>query len=333
MQIFFRNLSGQSVCAQLVDAFTLNDFLNTASNVLGHRNRDETLRFRYTVSGKPLDVEHEKEFDKQKRYVTEGCNIFTLGRLLGGWTLPDTLQAIAELQLRDELEKVATCSADCSICLDTSMDCIRTCCVWVCREDLERWLLDKQFKVSCTVCSKAIELKDIFKTPEYIATLQALEDEKQLLRNMDCQRCCSCNALMHNETMFARQTCVQCCRVFCFFCNRNWNTATMLDRRNSCGKECVYETMISFRLIPFHYNAHIKIPSERTCPRCFNFGAYDGKCKYHTCTSCQLTFCFLCLEEESECKRKYKSSYDKVCVQTPATQDYNMFPRLMPLKT
>ncbi|KAK3822207.1 MAG: hypothetical protein JOS17DRAFT_754117 [Linnemannia elongata] len=329
MQIFFLNISGRSVCAELVDEFTLNDFLDTAGKVLGHHDRDETLRFRYTVGSTPLNVMHEKEFDEKKGHITEGCNIFTLGRLLGGWALPDALQEIAEQQLQDELEKVATCSAECSICLDTATNCIRTCCVWICREDFERWLLEKQFKVSCTVCSEAIKLGDIFKTPEYIATLQALEDEKQLLRNMDCQRCLRCSALMHNETMYTRQTCVQCRRVFCFFCNRDWNAATMLDRQNSCGKGCRYETMISFRLIPFHYNANIKIPSERTCPRCFNFGAYDGKCKYHTCTVCQLTFCFLCLEEESECKRKYKSSYDKVCVRTPASQDYSMFPRLL----
>ncbi|KAF9123360.1 hypothetical protein BGX30_001489, partial [Mortierella sp. GBA39] len=262
MQIFFLNLNGRSVCAQLVDAFTLKDFLDTAGKVLGHRSRDETLNFRYTVSTKPLNVMNEKEFDKQKDYITEGCNIFTLGRLLGGWALSDTLQQIAEQQLQDELGKVATCSAECSICLDTAVDCIRACCTWVCREDLERWLRDKKFKVSCTVCSEAIKLKDIFKTPEYIATLRAMEDEEKLLRNMDCGRCHDCGALMLNETMFARQTCVQCCRVFCFFCNRNWNAATMSDRQNSCGKECLYETMISFRLIPFHYNANMKIPSE-----------------------------------------------------------------------
>ncbi|KAK3834033.1 MAG: hypothetical protein J3R72DRAFT_526988 [Linnemannia gamsii] len=322
MQVFFRNLSGQTVCAELVHAFTLHDFLETAGKILGFRNHDETLAFRYTVGGKSLNVMNEDEFERQKQHISKGCVIMTLGRLLGGWPLQETLQTIAEQQLQRELEKVATSSTNCAICLDTAMDCIRACCIWVCREDLSRWLLDKQFKVSCTVCSKAIKLGDIFKTSEYIGTLQALEDEKTLLRNMDCQRCLHCSALMHNETMYTRQTCVKCHRAFCFFCNRSWNNATMLDRQNTCGKECVYQAMLTFQLVPFHYNADIKIPSARTCPRCFNFGAYDGKCKYHTCTVCNLTFCFLCLEEESECKRKHQSSYDRVCVRPPVLQDY-----------
>ncbi|KAG0033703.1 hypothetical protein BGZ82_006013 [Podila clonocystis] len=324
-----RLLKRQTVTAQLLDTFTLSDFVKTAGKVLGFLNRDETLSFRYTVGSKPLNVMNAEEFERQKQFITEGCIIFTLGRLLGGRTLPDMLQVIAEQQLQDELEKVATCSTECSICLDTATDCLRACCAWICREDFGRWLLEKQFKVSCMVCSKAIILRDIFKTPEYIATLRALDDEKQLLRNMDCQRCLDCSALMHNETMYSCQTCVKCHREFCFFCNRNWNAATMLDQQNTCGKECIYETMLTFRLIPFHYNATMKIPSERTCPRCFNFGAYDGKCKYHTCEVCKLTFCFLCLEEERECRRKYTSSYDRVCVRTPISQDYSMFPRLI----
>jgi hypothetical protein len=73
----------------------------------------------------------------------------------------------------------------------------------------------------------------------------------------------------------------------------------------------------------------MKIPNRRVCPKCFNFGAYDEKCKYHTCTKCKYTFCFLCLEEADECKRKYKSSYSHRCVLQPATQSYSMFPRLM----
>lgn len=330
MQVFFRTIQGRTVTAEILVTFTLDDFIRIAGQVLGFRNRDETLSFRYTVGCKALNVTNAEEFGKQKQYITEGCIIFTLGRLLGGWA-PDTLQAIVEQQLQDELAKVATRSIDCAICLDTATDCLRACCVWVCREDFERWLLEKEFKVSCLVCSKAIMLRDIFKTPEFIVTLRALDDEKQLLRNMDCQRCLDCSALMHNETMYARQTCVMCHRVFCFFCNRDWNAATMLDHQNTCGKGCVYETMLTFRLIPFHYNTDMKIPSERTCPRCFNFGAYDRKCKYHTCAVCKHTFCFLCLQEENKCKIKYRSSYDHVCVRTPVSQDYNMFPRLISL--
>ncbi|KAF9079791.1 hypothetical protein BGX23_003217, partial [Mortierella sp. AD031] len=32
---------------------------------------------------------------------------------------------------------------------------------------------------------------------------------------------------------------------------------------------------------------HVHKDSESAhMPQCFNFGAYDGKCKYHTCTVC-----------------------------------------------
>ncbi|KAF9122331.1 hypothetical protein BGW39_009808 [Mortierella sp. 14UC] len=285
MQIFFRTINGRTVPFELLDTFTLDDFVHAAGKVSGFLSRDETLSFRYTSGSKPLNVANADEFERQKQYITEGCNIFVMGRLLGGRTLPETLQAIAELELKDELDKVVTRPADCMICLDSQTDCIRVCCVWVCKEDFRRWLLEKDFKVSCTLCSKPVSLKDIFKTPEYIATLRALEDEKQLLRNIDCQRCLDCGALLHNETMTSCQTCVECHRVFCFFCNRKWNAATMVDRKNTCGKGCVYETMLTFELIPFHYDKTMKIPSRRTCPKCFNFGAYDNKCKYHTCAA------------------------------------------------
>ncbi|CAO3568848.1 unnamed protein product [Mortierella alpina] len=331
MQIFFQTFDGHNKCTQLPNTFTLDEFVNTAGKVLGFINRDETLSFRYTVGSKALNVNNAQEFDRQKQYITNDCNIFVLGRLLGGWTLPDTLQTIAEQQLKAELGKVATRLAECSICLDTEMDCIRVCCVWMCREDFTRWLLEKQFKMSCTVCSKAIMPRDIFKTPEYIATVRALEDEKQLLENMDCQRCLACCALMHNETMFSRQKCAKCRRDFCFFCNRKWNVATMIDQQYTCGKECVYLTKITFQLVPFHHKKDMKIPSQRTCPRCFNFGSYDGKCKYHTCTVCKFTFCFLCLKEQEVCKKVYNSRYDHVCVRTPVSQRYSMFPRLMSL--
>lgn len=329
MQVFFRTVSGRTVPVQLLEAFTLDDFVEAASRASGFRSRDETLSFRYTSGSKPLNVNNAEEFARQSQYINDGSNIFVMGRLLGGGTLPDTLQAIVEQELDGELEKVVTRSTDCTICLDSEMDCVKVCCIWVCTEDFKRWLLEKQFKMSCMLCCKAVSLKAIFKTPEYIATLHALQDEKLLLRNLDCQRCLDCNALMHNETLTSRQTCVSCRRQFCFFCNRKWNVATMVDTKNTCGKECVYETMLSFELIPFHYDQTMMIPNRRTCPKCFNFGDYDRKCKYHSCIECKYTFCFLCLEEESECKRKYKSSYSHRCIQEPVLQTYSMFPLLM----
>ncbi|KAF9107129.1 hypothetical protein BGX27_008865 [Mortierella sp. AM989] len=329
MQVFFRNFDGKLKLRQLPDDFTLDDFLETATDAMSSQSRDETLSWRYVVSGKPLDVKNLVEFDRMKHLITKECNIYVLGRLLGGYTLPDTLQIIAEQQLEEELDKVAANPGDCMICFDSETDCIRVCCTSMCREDLKSWLLDRRFKISCTVCTQPVALRDIFKTPEYVATLQALVEEKQLLQNIDCQRCLDCYALMHNETMDAHQTCISCHRQFCFFCNRKWNATTMRNRKNTCGRECVYETMLSFQLIDFHYDKVLKIPSQRTCPKCFNFGGYDNKCKYHTCTECKFTFCFLCLEDQVVCQEKYKSKYYHACVPTPIPQDYSMFPRLL----
>ncbi|KAF9344220.1 hypothetical protein BGX26_004643 [Mortierella sp. AD094] len=329
MQVFFRRINGDVVTRQLKDSFTRDDFIATAGDVLGLSSPEEILSMRYVVGSKNLDVEHAKQFDLNKKYITEECNIIVMLRLLGGYTLPDALQSIAEQGLEDELDKVATHSAECVVCLDDEKDCLKVCCVWMCRETFKSWVLDKRFRMSCTLCARPIALKDVFQTPEFIATLQVLEDEKQILRNIDCQRCLDCNALTQNETMYARQKCLSCGREFCFFCNRKWNTVTMANQKNTCGDGCIYETMISFQLIDFHYNSEVKIPNQRTCPKCFNFGAYDSKCKYHTCTACKFTFCFLCLEEKKVCERKYKSSYDRVCVKTPIRQTYSMFPRLM----
>ncbi|KAF9173151.1 hypothetical protein BGX21_010058 [Mortierella sp. AD011] len=329
MQVFFRRPNGGTETKQLEEGFTLDSFIKTAGDVLGSSNRADIIGWRYTVGAKPLDVKNEGAFEDCKKFITKDCNILILGRLLGGYTFPEALHDIAEQGLEDELDKVATHYAQCVVCLDDEKDCIKVCCVWMCREAFKSWIRDKQFRMSCALCAKPIVPKDVFKTPEFIATLQVLEDEREVLKNIDCQLCLKCDALMHNETMYARQVCFSCDRAFCFFCNREWDTKTMTNQKNTCGYGCIYETMISFQLIDFHYNSDVKIPSQRTCPKCFNFGAYDRKCKYHTCTACKFTFCFLCLEEQKVCEKKYESSYDHVCVKAPIRQTYAMFPHLL----
>ncbi|KAG0310597.1 hypothetical protein BGZ99_000272, partial [Dissophora globulifera] len=101
-QVFFQNLTGKTFTKQLSETFTLDDFIKVAGEVNESRGRDETLSWRYVVSGKPLNVNNVKEFDAQKHYITKNCNIFIMGRLLGGWIHQGALQAIAEQQLEDE---------------------------------------------------------------------------------------------------------------------------------------------------------------------------------------------------------------------------------------
>ncbi|CAO3572908.1 unnamed protein product [Mortierella alpina] len=327
MQVFFRGFKSRAISIQLKDGFTLNDFLLAAQQAVDFTTLEETRRVRYAVSNKVLDIEHESVFATQKHLITEDCVIVVMVRLLGGSTLSETLDTIAKQELFMEMEKVPTSAKTCTICLEEDIPCLQVCCTWMCKQDFAHWFVEKNFKVSCTVCSRAIQPKKLFKTPAYIATLQALEDEKQLLQNIDCQRCVDCQAMMVNESMTSQQECPLCHRIFCFFCNREWNPLRMQNAYNSCGKECVYETMLAFSLTPFCSRPDMMIPTHRTCPRCFSLGAYDGKCKYHTCLVCKFTFCFLCLKKKRKCEDQ--SAYDNRCVKTPVMQDYNMFPRLL----
>ncbi|CAO3572907.1 unnamed protein product [Mortierella alpina] len=298
MQILFKGFQTNTISAQLREGLTLNDFLLTAQQALGFRTLEEAGSFHYILCNKSLDVKRESAFDLDKRRISQGCVIIVMVRLLGGYTLSEILDSIAKQELFMEMEK-----------------------------DFAQWFIEKDFKIACTVCWKPIQPETIFKTPAYIATLQALEDEKQLLQNIDCQRCNDCQVLMVNESMFSQQVCVVCRRAFCFFCNRPWNALKMQNPVNTCGKECVYETMLSFRLKTFHYLPDMKIPSQRTCPQCLNLGAYDEKCKYHSCTVCKFSFCLICLKEKQHCERH--SAYNELCVQTPVLQDYSMSPRLL----
>ncbi|CAO3568681.1 unnamed protein product [Mortierella alpina] len=259
--------------------------------------RDETRSFRYTVGTKSLDLNNVQEFNRQKQHITNDCNIFVLGRLLEGWILPDILQTVAEQQLETELGKVATRSTECSICLDTETYCDVP-------RGFHKMATGEAIQDVVHIVLQAIMPRDIFKTPEYIATLRALEDEQQLLQNIDCQRCVACGALMHNETMFSRQKCLKCRRDFCFFCNRNWNVTTMFDQEYTCGKECVYQTKTTFQLVPFHYRKNMRIPNQRTCPRCFTFGLYDGNASTTLAQYASSLFVF-CASRSKRCARRF----------------------------
>ena len=70
----------------------------------------------------------------------------------------------------------------------------------------------------------------------------------------------------------------------------------------------------------------MQVPNRRCCPKCFQCGSYDQKCKYHKC-KCGYTFCFICLKSEADCKRDFKSAYNRPCGNV-VQQTFSMFPRL-----
>ena len=126
--------------------------------------------------------------------------------------------------------------------------------------------------------------------------------------------------------MYSKQQCNDCQRWLCFFCNQDWDGVKMTNGTYTCGNNCKWENYLTYELVPCGYNKHLKIPNRRICPKCKICGTHDIQCKFHTCPSCQYTFCFVCLKPE-----KGVDICPKACDQPCATivkQDYTVFPRI-----
>ncbi|KAG9322373.1 hypothetical protein KVV02_003313 [Mortierella alpina] len=180
MQVFFPGFKGKSKSIDMKDRLTLNDFLVAAQEALDFATLEEASSFRYADSNKVLDIEHESVFETQKHRITNNCVIVVMVRLFGGNTLSETLDTIAKQELYVELEKVPLSAKSCTICLEEKIPCLKVCCTWMCKQDFANWFVAQNINVSCTLCRTPIKPKNFFKTREYIGTLQALEDEKQL---------------------------------------------------------------------------------------------------------------------------------------------------------
>ncbi|CAF1170053.1 unnamed protein product [Didymodactylos carnosus] len=153
--------------------------------------------------------------------------------------------------------------------------------------------------------------EQFFKTEDFIRSLYALDEVRDLMKHIDCQ-ICHCGVLMVNETMYSKQKCEQCKRWFCFFCNKDWKEEEMKNDQYTCHNHCVYETKLGYDLVPLVVNSQLRVPSRRCCPKCFTLGGYDAKCKYHQCSVCKHRFCFICLETEDQCS-KDPLDYMKKC--------------------
>ncbi|KAF9937849.1 hypothetical protein BGZ67_000791 [Mortierella alpina] len=135
MQVFFLGFKGKSKSIAMKDRLTLNDFLMTAQQVLDFATLEEARSFRYAVSNKVLDIEHESVFETQKHRITNDCVIVVMVRLFGGNTLSETLDTIAKQELYVELEKVPLSAKSCTICLEDKIPCLKVCCTWMCKQD------------------------------------------------------------------------------------------------------------------------------------------------------------------------------------------------------
>ncbi|CAF3380559.1 unnamed protein product [Rotaria sp. Silwood2] len=175
-------------------------------------------------------------------------------------------------------------------------------------------------------CESTVDYRTFFKTTDFIDRWSILCDITDMLKNIDCQ-ICYCGALLFNMTLSAKQQCSTCQRWLCFFCNRTWNDQTMKDLLYTCTDECEYQRHIQYDLIPLLHAPTIMVPDRRCCPNCFLAGGYGTACKYHSCPYCRYQFCFICLETDADCKKKYNSSAYTPCTAVKK-QDYSMFPRI-----
>eukprot|EP01133_Synstelium_polycarpum_P014914 gene14914-17635_t len=179
-------------------------------------------------------------------------------------------------------------------------------------------------------CTKMVELgSNVFGNPTFTSAVIQFSQTLELMRNINCQ-ICRCGCFSINETLYANQKCPLCSRDYCFFCNRDWQSGSMKNNKYYCSVGCNYKTIISYELVPLAYDDSIKLPNRRCCPSCLTPGAYDSKCKYHTCSNPKCnkkTFCFICLLDQAECQAKYKSNYAHKCTEI-VEQKYTDFPHL-----
>ncbi len=323
LNVTLQNNAGRSYTIMLSDKFDYKEFIKVLSEQLGSLDG-----YRFILDGAQLNVDNDEIFNKQKENIDDDKTIFVLDRLRGGGYLDTaTLIDIILADLPGELQKIRKTRYQCSICMDNKQ-CIKVCHGMLCEQCLTNYFKTSNLQLLCVICRTVTPYKNVFATREFIKSLCSLEELKTLMKHIDCQ-ICKCGALTINETMYPHQECKQCSRDFCFFCNKDWDNETMRNAvKYTClSGNCDYETRVGFELTRYAYSTEFQIPDRRCCPKCFNQGAYGGRCKYHTCGVCNHEFCFFCLNTQADCKRIYNSDHTHRCVQ-PIPQTYEMFPRL-----
>lgn len=324
LNISFINMVGKTIQGQLPNDFSIDHFKKLVAEKI---DTAAIEHYRFVANNKDLCLEDEAEFSKRKHLIKNGVTIFLLRRMHGGGNVEvAVLVDIINQELPGELPKLSKTSAECVVCLDDKQ-CLKLCCTTICLTCFPSYFKSKDLQLTCMVCQRSTPFTSFFVSPDFIRSLESLTTIRQLLKHIDCQ-ICQCGMLAVNETMYAQQTCQQCRRIFCFFCNKDWNHGP--ERRQNacytCHVNCDYETKLNFDLVPYVQNKNISIPNSRCCPKCFNVGGYDGKCKYHECVVCQHTFCFLCLLPKSECSTTF-DSIKKQCAEA-RRQDFSIFPRI-----
>ncbi|CAF3361874.1 unnamed protein product [Rotaria socialis] len=248
----------------------------------------------------------------------------------GGYVEMQILTGIILSDLEQQLLKIPTVYYEdkpCQVCREHP-NCFQLCCSRICQSCFVSYFESSSFRLKCMICRRDIDPKLFFISNDFICSLESLDEIRDLMKCIDCQ-ICHCGLLVVNETLYAKQTCQQCKRTFCFFCNKDWDDGLQKKHNDlyTCHVNCDYETRLSYELVPLQSNLSVMVPNRRFCPFCFTFGSYDDKCKYHMCPSCSRSFCFICLEEETLCKSKYGSNYQHKCTDFKK-QHFDDFPTI-----
>jgi hypothetical protein len=326
INIIFATMKGIKHTAQLKDGYEVEDIKKIVTEKFGSDN------FRLVVNAQEIQDNNPVKFAELKKSIKNNTTIYVCQRLdggSGGMLDIDSHKATILVDLQDELRKVATqkINSECMICYEEKK-CIKFCCSSiVCKECFPRSFLHSNYKIVCFTCNQTLPPENVFVSPQFIQSLNQLDETKLMARNIDFQ-ICTCGAYSINSTMYAKQKCGYCQRWFCFFCNNDWDERkkNMRNERYTCKANCFWETKITYQLVTLEYNKKMKVPNRRCCPKCFECGSYDQKCKYHKCP-CGHKFCFICLNTEEDCKRIYKSGFNRLCGDV-ARQSFTIFPRL-----
>lgn len=246
INVIFRLGTDENFVKQLPVQFTFNDIVK-AFNDIG-----DIKQFRVIVNTKEMN---QSSFAELKQHIKDGTTIVVVRRLIGGLDLADL-----ELCKKDILSNTAAefnnltvkpGTHKCRIC-EEKMPCVKYCCnIYLCQKCFAQEFHRNNLQIKCLGCNRIISCKNVFKNPTFLDALDNHDANlRSLRRNVDfC--ICKCGTYAINETMYSQQQCQKCKQWMCAFCNKDWG-GQMKNQLYTCTVNCVWETMISYQLVPLN---------------------------------------------------------------------------------
>ncbi|CAF3418183.1 unnamed protein product [Rotaria socialis] len=193
---------------QLQQNFKLSDLKVLFERLFPSPPNGKLEDYRFIVNGIDLNIQNESEFNKNKHLIINGSTLYPLQRCVGGSDVDMvTLKNIVRNELPSEVGKILKVMAQCAAHGETTL-CVALCCYKYCAGCFIRSFEASKFKLECLGCKKAINYMEFFKSPDFIQTLDCLDQISTLPKHIDYQ-VCSCGSPMVNETMYAKQQCMQ----------------------------------------------------------------------------------------------------------------------------